>query len=229
MLGYNVRSLRDDPVAVARVVRAAAPDVVCLQEAPRFLGWRWRRARLARRCGLGLVPGARAGGLALLVRHAYTVRHVEHHLLSPDPGLHRRALALAVLDGPPGRLVAACTHLDLRAEPRLRHVHEVLARLAAARRRYRAPVVLAADVNEPPGGPAWSVLAGALTDTAACVPGAAGPTFPSAAPRARIDAVFADPRLAVRAAGVPDGPALAADYPSASDHRPVMAVLAAPG
>ena len=34
VVSYNVRELADDTAALARVLRAAAPDVVCLQEAP---------------------------------------------------------------------------------------------------------------------------------------------------------------------------------------------------
>ena len=39
VLSYNVRSLRDDPEALGRVIRSAQPHVVLVQEAPRF--WRW--------------------------------------------------------------------------------------------------------------------------------------------------------------------------------------------
>jgi endonuclease/exonuclease/phosphatase family metal-dependent hydrolase len=49
LLSYNVRSLRDDASAVARVIRAAEPDLVCIQEAPRL--FRWRSP-----CYRGLVP-----------------------------------------------------------------------------------------------------------------------------------------------------------------------------
>jgi hypothetical protein len=40
VLGYNIRSMRDDEDALARVIRACAPDVVLVQEAPRFFRWR---------------------------------------------------------------------------------------------------------------------------------------------------------------------------------------------
>ena len=45
---YNIRALRDDGEAVVRVVRSLEADVVCIQEAPRFLFWRRRCHRLAR-------------------------------------------------------------------------------------------------------------------------------------------------------------------------------------
>ncbi|WP_141577147.1 endonuclease/exonuclease/phosphatase family protein [Actinomadura sp. WMMA1423] len=224
LLSYNVRSLRDDPAAVARVVRANAPDVVCVQEVPRFWGWRRQRRRLARACGLRVAAGRRACGLAVL-----TVPHVrrvarEFHLLTPERGLHRRALAIAVLEVGGARLIAASTHLDLVDGPRLRHVHEIFSHLDRARRRHGAPVVLAGDVNEEPGGRSWTLLAERFQDAYAAAPVGGEPTFTSRAPKRRIDGVFADPAVRITACGVPpDG---AGDHPRATDHRPVLAELA---
>ncbi len=62
LLTYNVRSMRDDRAAVARVIRSAEPDVVCVQEAPRFLRWRSTCAALARTSGLVVVGGGRPAG-----------------------------------------------------------------------------------------------------------------------------------------------------------------------
>ncbi|MFI0368058.1 endonuclease/exonuclease/phosphatase family protein [Actinomadura sp. 1N219] len=228
LLSYNVRSLRDDPAAVARVVRALAPDVVCLQEVPRFGTWRIQRRRLARACGLDIAAGRRACGLAVLA--APHVRRVarEFHLLTPDPGLHRRALAIAVLEIGGARFLAASTHLDLRDEPRLRHVHEILAHLARARDRHRAPIVLAGDVNEDPGAPSWTLLTDHFQDAYATAPSGDELTFSSRAPRRRIDAVFADQEIKITACGVPTDETLIADYPRATDHRPLLADLELP-
>ena len=52
VLTWNVRDLLGDSSAVARVITAAAADVVCLQEAPRIVFSRNQLAGLARRCGL---------------------------------------------------------------------------------------------------------------------------------------------------------------------------------
>ncbi|HLV72602.1 endonuclease/exonuclease/phosphatase family metal-dependent hydrolase [Actinomadura hallensis] len=226
LLSYNIRSLRDDPAAVVRVVRAIAPDVVCLQEVPRFGAWRLRRRRLARACGLRIAAGRRACGLAVLA--APHVRRVarEFHLLTPDRGLHRRALAIAVLESGGARFVAASTHLDLAGGPRLRHVREVIGHLDRASARHGAPVVLAGDINEEPGGPAWTLLAGRFRDAFAAAPAGGAATFPARAPRRRIDAVFADPSIAVAGCGVPAGGAApAADYARATDHLPLAAEL----
>ena len=81
LLSYNVRSLRDDPAAVARVMRAAEPDVAIVQEAPRFLRWRSSCAALARRAGLLWVSGGRAAGANLVLSHA--------------GGPHRRAISIS--------------------------------------------------------------------------------------------------------------------------------------
>nr|WP_083733483.1 endonuclease/exonuclease/phosphatase family protein [Actinomadura sp. CNU-125] len=150
----------------------------------------------------------------------------EFHLLGPEPDLHRRGLAVAVLEIGGARFVAASTHLDLAAEPRRRHVREILDLLDRARERYGAPVVLAGDVNEEPGGPAWSLLAGRLRDGHAVAPAGEAATFSARNPRRRIDGVFADPDVDVVGCGVPgDEIAPTADYAAATDHRPVMAEL----
>ncbi|RKS74629.1 endonuclease/exonuclease/phosphatase family metal-dependent hydrolase [Actinomadura pelletieri DSM 43383] len=229
VLSYNIRSLRDDPAAVARVVRALDPDVACLQEVPRFWTWRLQRRRLARACGLDIAAGRRACGLAVLT--APRVRRLARafQLLTPEPELHRRAVASAVLEVGGARLVAASTHLDLRDGPRLRHVREILDHLDRVRDRHRAPVVLAGDINEEPGGASWDVLTGRFRDAYAVAPSGDASTFSARDPRRRIDAVFADPAVGVTACGVPTGDdALTADYPKATDHRPLLAVLDVP-
>jgi endonuclease/exonuclease/phosphatase family metal-dependent hydrolase len=225
LLSYNVRSLRDDPAAVARVVRAIAPDVLCLQEVPRFGLWRVQRRRLANACGMRMAAGRRACGLAVL-----TAPHVERaarefHLLTPDRGLHRRALALAVLEMEGTRLIAASTHLDLENEPRRRHADEILTHLANARTRYNAPVILAGDINEEPGGDSWARLTDDLKDAYETAPDGEGPTFSSRNPTRRIDGVFTDSTIRIAACGVPAEENIARDYPVATDHRPLVADL----
>lgn len=223
LLSYNIRSLRDDAAAVARVVRAAAPDVLCLQEVPRFRAWRLRRRRLANACGMRIAAGRRACGLAVLAAPHVRRVHREFHLLTPDRGLHRRALAIAVLETGGARVIAASTHLDLEDAPRLRHVHEIRAHLDRASARYGAPVVLAGDFNEEPGGRSWSLLTGRFRDAYATAPAGGEATFSARSPTRRIDAVFADPAIGVTACGVP--PDETGDHPRATDHRPLLADL----
>lgn len=225
VLSYNIRALHDDEAAVARVLRGCRADVVCLQEVPRFLGqWR-RRERLAARAGLTLVPGERQAGLAVMAGPRAKVLAGEYHLITRVPRLHLRGLAIAVLEIEGVRLIAASTHLDLEDEPRRAHAGEVIGLLDQARRTYDAPVVLAGDINEEPGGQAWSLLAKVFQDGYAVAPVGEGYTYSAIKPYERIDGVFADPQIEVLGCGVPADPAIVADYAAATDHRPVLAEL----
>ena len=49
---YNLRGLKDDATAAAAVVRAVDPDVLLLQEVPRYPGSDYAITALARRTGL---------------------------------------------------------------------------------------------------------------------------------------------------------------------------------
>lgn len=225
LLSYNVRSMRDDPAAIVRVVRRLRPDIVCVQEAPRFVLWRRRRRRLGRRAALLPVGLKRAAGLELYAGPRVTVLHRRHRLLSPVPGLHRRGLVLGVFDVHGARLIAASVHLDLTGEARRRHAEEIVEELDRARAELGAPVVVAGDINEQAGGAAWDVLAGRFQDACAVAPYGQELTFSAVRPSRRIDGVFADPEITVLRCGVPDDPELLADYPAATDHRPVLAEL----
>ncbi|MFE1930320.1 endonuclease/exonuclease/phosphatase family protein [Streptomyces sp. NPDC059474] len=98
VLSYNIRSMRDDREALARVIRACSPDVVCVQEAPRFFRWRKAAAWLARETGLVYTTGgATAAGPMILTSLRAHVEHAEDTLLPRVPGLHRRGFATAVL------------------------------------------------------------------------------------------------------------------------------------
>jgi endonuclease/exonuclease/phosphatase family metal-dependent hydrolase len=203
LLSCNVRCLRSDRAAVIRVIRAGQPDVVGVQEAPRFLRWRTKRAALARDTGLVVVGGPRVGGVALLGALRTRVLATREVQLSRTPRLHRRGLALAVLEIAGARVAVASMHLGLDAAERRRHAAEVLAHVSHLARPYAAPIVVAGEVNEEPGGPARAALAARLRDAYS---------------------VFVDPRIEVVAVSVPDRPAVA----RVSDHPPVLAVLRLP-
>lgn len=214
VVSWNVRSLRDDGAGVAAVLRDLAADVVLVQEAPRLLCWRRAVRRLARRAELvRVVGGAPAAGNLLLVGSRVEVVEAQAMRLPRRWGLHRRGAVTAVVEVGGLRFAVLGTHLDLDPAARLD-----TARRLRAQVRPPVPLVVGADVNEEPDGPAWSVLSAGLVDAAA----EAGPTFPLRAPRRRIDAVFVDPRLVVVQAQVPrPGPV--------TDHLPVVVDLAAPG
>ncbi|MDQ1645169.1 MAG: hypothetical protein QOJ50_1353 [Cryptosporangiaceae bacterium] len=219
VLSYNVRSLRDDPVAVARVIRESGAQLVFLQEAPAFWRWRARCSQLARRCAMVAVAGGGGGAFgnfllcspAVLARSARTFR-LDHAPFRPDKGA-----AVAELSYGGVRFVAAGTHLatgDGTGE-RVAQVRSLLAELPGAD---GLPLIVAGDLNEEHTGSAWRALTARLTDAGAA---SATPTFSCRTPRRRIDGIFADPRLPVRQYRVLDSP----DVRRASDHFPVYAEL----
>jgi endonuclease/exonuclease/phosphatase family metal-dependent hydrolase len=222
LLSYNIRSLRDDQDAVARVISAARPDVVCVQEAPRFLRWRSKCAALARTSGLVVVGGGRPAGANLIMcALRVDVESVHDTAFTTDPRLHHRGAAIAVLTLRGSRFAVAGTHLDLEPEPRLRHVgelHAAIERLVPP----GVPTIVAGDINDKPGSPVWSALASVRTDAFA----ASGHPFTSTArdPHQTIDGVFVDPAVAVRSAEVLGEP----DVLIASDHRPLLVEVELP-
>jgi endonuclease/exonuclease/phosphatase family metal-dependent hydrolase len=213
--------LRDDAQAVSTVIRACEPDVVCVQEAPRFLRWRSKCASLARESGLVVATGGRTAA-AMLLLVSLRVRVVEAHdvLLTRKRGLHQRGLALATLALGDSQFAIGSIHLDLDASERRRHVDEIVLRTSLS----KAPVILAGDINETPDGAAWQALAARYRDAYAAAPTLGEYTYSATNPVRRIDGIFVDPAITVVSSGVPDVPAIE----RASDHRPVLAVLRLP-
>lgn len=219
-MSWNVRSLRDDRGAVVRTVRDVAPDVLCLQEAPRFLRSRSRLAGLARDCGLVFICGGRAAaGPALLVSQRVATGSCLEVRFPRTPGRHLRGLAAADVSLGRLRLAVGSVHLGLDADERLGHAGRVRSALAGLGSDLMA---VAGDFNEGSDEAAWRRLADGLVDVAERA-GMAAPTFPADRPRRRIDAILVSP--GVDAAPVPvAGQQLA----RASDHRPVVADLTLP-
>jgi endonuclease/exonuclease/phosphatase family metal-dependent hydrolase len=220
LLTYNIRSLRDDRDAVARVIRDAEPHVVCLQESPRFLRWRSTCAALARRSGLVIVGGGRpAGSNLIMCTLSVDARRVKDVRLGKERRLERRGASLAELSYAGRRFVVVGTHLDLEQPARLRHVDELHRAVGAF--AGELPAVVAGDVNDEPGSEVWTRLAGARPDVFAAVGQGKGHTYSAKNPVRRIDGVFADRRIAAVSASVLDS----ADVHVASDHRPVLVEL----
>jgi endonuclease/exonuclease/phosphatase family metal-dependent hydrolase len=218
-MSYNVLSLRMSVPAVVSVIRACSPDVVCLQEVPRFFFWRRRLDELARATGLRVVSGhRRAGAVAVLVRPEISVIDSGETRLRWKLGHHRRGVAAALLEIEGHKLTVASVHMSLYDDERARHV----AAIRNAIEGYGAPVVIAGDINETPEGEVWRGLATHFQDAYAVAPSGEGDTFSAQDPRRRIDAVFVDRALTVIGCGVPAVP----DMDKASDHRPLVAVLA---
>lgn len=226
LLSYNVRSLRDDADAVADVIRACSPDVVAVQEAPRFLRWRSKRAALARKSGLVVASAHRPGGLTVLVSLRVKVLDTSFALLPKTPKLHQRAVCAVLVELAGARWAVASVHLSLSDEERWQHLQP----LWDAVRRWDAPLVVAGDINEKPDGRVWKSLAAELQDAFVVAPDGPGNTYNAKKdPYKRIDGVFVDPSVtvlgchAVHGSGAEGVPVESVQ--AASDHTPVLAVL----
>ncbi|MFF8843720.1 endonuclease/exonuclease/phosphatase family protein [Streptomyces sp. NPDC015127] len=228
VLSYNIRSMRDDEEALARVIRACEPDLVFVQEAPRFFRWRKHAARLAAKTDLVMLSGgATAAGPLLLCSLRATVERTEDVLLPLAPGLHRRGFATAVVRLAGARLGVISCHLSLQADERYAQAGMLLDRLAAMGTPH---AVAAGDINERPGGRSFGRLAGALQDCWAVRPWGDECTSTPVDPHQRIDAIFATRGVEVLGCGVPRGldGVTESDLRAASDHLPVLAALRVP-
>ncbi|MDT4986446.1 MAG: hypothetical protein QOI74_540 [Micromonosporaceae bacterium] len=225
LLSYNVHSLRDDVDALTAVVRAAAPDVVVLQEAPRRLRWRTRSATLAGRFGLVVAGGGEpALGNLVLTNLRVAVRGHRCVRYPLTPGRHMRGTVLVDCEVNRVPFVVAGSHLA--TDPGERPAQAALLRRMLS--DTDAPLLVGLDLNETADGRAWRALTadGALVDAAAATGQAGAGTFPAAAPRRRIDAILVDARCGIAAYRVLD----AAPAATASDHLPLLVdVILPPG
>ncbi len=215
-----MRSLRDDRDAVAAILRALRPDLVCVQEAPRFLFSKSQCAHLAQAAGLTVLAGGRnaAGNLLLGGARVHLVRASRFRL--PRSGRrHRRAVAVAAVEVDGAPLTLAGSHLSLDPLERDKQARRLVGRLPDR------SVVLGADVNDAPDSPTWQVLTEVLSDAYATRPDGGELTFPARSPNRRIDAIFVSSEITVTGCGVP--PRLV-DPAAATDHLPVVADLMVP-
>ena len=230
VLSYNIHHGRGADGAVdldriARVVAAAKPDVVALQEVD--VGVR-RSGRIDQPAELGRLTGLtpyfrenipyQGGqyGNAVLSRWPATVL-ADHKLPSHHDGEQRGVLELRIdVPGAAMPLHFLATHLDSRAGSTERPASVAFLE-ALVEKRPTADFVLAGDLNALPDSPeirrlrrSWT-LAGDGRNLL---------TFPAAKPRRRIDYIAVRPvsRWTVERVVV-------IDEPVASDHRPVLAEL----
>jgi endonuclease/exonuclease/phosphatase family metal-dependent hydrolase len=206
---YNVRDFLDDRAAAARVVRAIAPDVLCLQEVPRRLTTEVRLPAFARECGLYWSGGRLgSGGTAVLTTlrirvHAAYARRLRVRF--PDRSRGYAAVDVSLPGTVP--LTVVSVHLSLHAEERGVHAREIVRRLGPR-------AVVAGDLNEGSEGDAYGALAGRYRDVSE-----GRLTFPADRPVRPLDVIFAGSDLEVVASGGPLGSP--EDVAAASDHRPV--------
>ncbi|MCW3819943.1 endonuclease/exonuclease/phosphatase family protein [Micromonospora sp. DR5-3] len=221
VVSYNVHSQRDDTAALAEVVRAAAPDVVIVQEGPRRFRWRQKCASLADSFGLVVAAGGlpALGNLLLTsLRVRVLATRCQRYPLTPGRHLRGAAYAECLVGG--SRFLLAGSHLATDPAERPAQAAAFKRELAAA----TLPVVAGVDLNEEPDGPAWRTVAAGLTDAAVAADRADRHTFSCAHPHRRIDALFVDPRITVVDYDVVDTPRTR----RASDHFPLLVDLLLP-
>ncbi|MFE9437805.1 endonuclease/exonuclease/phosphatase family protein [Streptomyces sp. NPDC006602] len=228
VLSYNIRSMRDDPAALARVITACAPDLVLLQEAPRFFRWRKKLARLAAASGQVILSGGgTAAGPAILCSLRATVERTEDVLLPLTPGRHRRGFATAVVRIAGVRVGVLSCHLSLHQDERYEQAGMLLDRLAGMGVEH---AIAGGDLNERPGGRTFAKLSEDLQDCWATAPWGGEHTWTRTDPQRRIDAIFATKGIEVLGCGVPLGhPGVTETHlRAATDHLPVLAALRIP-
>jgi endonuclease/exonuclease/phosphatase family metal-dependent hydrolase len=235
VMTWNIAAGNGDLRRIAEVIRGAAPDVAALQE----VDVRWsarsafedQAARLGELTGMEVRfgpiyelagdPGAprREFGLAVLSRRpiAEFTNHVIPRLSTQSADPEPRPLPgfpEAVVDVAGTRIHVFNTHLDYRADPRVRmlQVTAMLGRLDAV----SEPVVLMGDLNAPPTAVELAPLFRSFKDAWTAEVGA-GFTYPARAPVRRIDYVLTRGNFVVR-----DVRTVTTD---ASDHLPVVADL----
>ncbi|MEY9937848.1 endonuclease/exonuclease/phosphatase family protein [Streptacidiphilus sp. MAP5-3] len=230
VVSWNIRSLRDDRTAVVRVLRALEPDLVCLQESPRFWFPRPQAGWLARSTGLLVLGGGKSAAGPLLLGRLRALPLSVHDVLLPrTPGLHQRGFATTVVRlGSARPFSLTSCHLSLDRDERRRQCGLLLDHLDHLDRRGVAHSIVGGDVNERPGEPGWELLGSRLQDGWATRPWGDEYSYPSADPSRRIDAVFTTPEVEVLGCGaVGEGfPGLRGkDLALATDHLPVVAAL----
>jgi endonuclease/exonuclease/phosphatase family metal-dependent hydrolase len=211
ILAWNIWEQRGDLAALIETVQDLDPDVLLIQEAPRFVLPRTRLQWLARQIDRRILVGGGLGGrgLAVLATEGVArqvIRRGSHPVAQQVTDLNStypRGVAAVRLSIPGGgAVVIASTHLALQEENRLAHAEH----LAALTEGAGAPVILGGDMNETSSGPALQLLAPLLTDPVLADPvladpaTGAEPTFPAVDPRRRIDMILTTDGVQVDAA-----------------------------
>ena len=230
VMTYNIHHAEgaDGKVDVARiadVIRAAHPDVVCLQEVDRRLartGGVDMPSVLARKLDMQVAfepnlefDGGEYGN-ATLTRHLI-VRH-ENYRLPGREGAEPRGCLRTVLRVNDVEVEVLNTHLGLDGAERQKQAAAILTYVRDV------PTVLAGDLNEDVRAPAVIALLARFCDVAREDVHARYDTFPAAAPDRRIDFILASGPLDVLSSRVFSAETTAV----ASDHLPFVADLRLP-
>ncbi|MGH7449582.1 MAG: endonuclease/exonuclease/phosphatase family protein [Longimicrobiales bacterium] len=238
LMSYNIAAGHGDLAQIGAVIRAAAPDVVALQEVD--VHWSERSGFADQAAALGQmldmqvrfapiyeVPTADAApqerraparqfGVAILSRHP--IVEFRNHIIPrlstqtddseprPLPGFLEAVIAVRG-----DRIHVFNTHLDYRADPRVR-VQQVAAMLELMPEA--VPLILMGDLNAPPAAGELQPLLARLSDAWAGRQ-ESGHTYPASTPDRRIDYILLSAHFTVSGARVVPA--------AASDHLPVVA------
>lgn len=231
VMSYNIRHGRGmdgevDLERIAAVIKAEAPDVVCLQEVDRFMERTDgvdQPSELAKLLNMQAVfePNLRRNGgeygNATLTR-LEIVDYANNPLPRPNDREPRGALRTTLRKNGVTFDVFN-THLGLDAEERKAQAAALL-RLVTDR-----PTIIAGDINEEADGPAARLFHPAFNDAWHWRSNGAPATYPAGdAPERRIDYVFASKDLNVLSFHVP----WSSEARIASDHLPCLAVAGLP-
>ena len=241
VMTYNIQAGAGNLDGTAGAIRAAAPDVVALQEVDvhwsarsqfadeadslaKLLGMQARFAHIYDLPGEGASSPAREYGVALLSR--YPIVAFANHAITRHSTVNEGAAPASM----PGFLEASIdvrgtrvrvfnTHLDYRSDPAVRRqqVAETIAIIGTP----ATPTLLFGDLNAGPDAAELQPLFARLHDSWRSVSTDAGLTYPAVAPVKRIDFVLTSPHFRAVGARVPDT--------QASDHRPVVVDLVVGG
>lgn len=215
---FNIKRAQRGLEEVARALEALAPDLCGLQEVDRGVrrsGNVDQVAALVKRLGMhaafGRALSVEGGqyGVAALSRWPVADNWTVPLTSWSEP----RALLVAEVAHPSGPVHLAVAHLGLDAGERTRQAEEMLEALAGLPR-----VVLCADLNEPPDGPAARLIGARLRDGWREAGADEVVTAPPDRPQARIDVVLLGPEW-------PRSITAWAGAPGPSDHRPVVIEL----
>lgn len=231
VMTYNIRHGRgmDDEIdleRIAAVIRAADPDIVCLQEVDRFMersGGVDQPAELGKLLNMQAVfePNLRRNGGEYGNATLARLELVEHENIplpqyedrEPRGALRTRFRKNGVV------FDVFNTHFGLVENERRAQASALLDRAAGRH------AIIAGDINEEPGGPSVRILGAAFTDAGLWARDPGMGTYPAGAdPERRIDYVFASPCMNVLSYQT----LLTPESKVASDHLPCLAVIGLP-
>jgi endonuclease/exonuclease/phosphatase family metal-dependent hydrolase len=205
-----------DAKAIAWVLRALDPTIVCVLERPSS----GRLRAVAKECDLEVAAraGRRGTGTAILVNDRARVLATASVPLTVPKDVPTREATHAIVGVGGTRLSVTAVQLGLRPEVRKTNHQELLDYLGSI----DLPKVIGADLNESVRSPVAADLAERFQDAYGVAGGpGGGETYPTSDPSSRQDFVLVDPRLRVLSCHVP----ATSRVDVASHHRPVVAEI----